>query len=206
MREAKIIAKIENMEGLVNYREIMEQCDVMLLSRGSMGNCVDPEKMFLAQKMLLRVSELPRGGGWLWVVLGSAAAVGNVLHVCPAVVPARSPPQAGLCGCSCWVATELSVQLHYLCRMYSLCRQLSCHCCFLAVQECNLAGKPIYVTRVVDTMTDAPRPTRAEATGVKGHQDVYNRILACASTATVLHQARELLHMTATHLVMPIHR
>jgi hypothetical protein len=33
----------------------MEECDVMLLSRGSMGNCVDPEKMFLAQKMLLRV-------------------------------------------------------------------------------------------------------------------------------------------------------
>eukprot|EP00882_Tetradesmus_deserticola_P006938 GHRQ01007309.1.p1 GENE.GHRQ01007309.1~~GHRQ01007309.1.p1 ORF type:complete len:352 (+),score=148.50 GHRQ01007309.1:103-1056(+) len=60
MSEVKIIAKIENMEGLVNYREIMEQCDTMLLSRGSMGNCVDPEKMFLAQKMLLRV-----GGGWL---------------------------------------------------------------------------------------------------------------------------------------------
>jgi len=55
MRESKIIAKIENMEGLVNYREIMDECDVMLLSRGSMGNCVDPEKMFLAQKMLLRV-------------------------------------------------------------------------------------------------------------------------------------------------------
>lgn len=58
MRECKVIAKIENMEGLVNYREIMDECDVMLLSRGSMGNCVDPEKMFLAQKMLLRVSDL----------------------------------------------------------------------------------------------------------------------------------------------------
>lgn len=55
MTEAKIVAKIENLEGLVNYREIMAECDVMLLSRGSMGNCVDPEKMFLAQKMLLRV-------------------------------------------------------------------------------------------------------------------------------------------------------
>jgi pyruvate kinase len=66
MTEAKIIAKIENMEGLVNYREIMEQCDVMLLSRGSMGNCVDPEKMFLAQKMLLRVRgwELCGCAGW----------------------------------------------------------------------------------------------------------------------------------------------
>jgi len=43
------------MEGLVNYAEIMEHSDVMLFSRGSMGNCLDPEKMFLAQKMLLRV-------------------------------------------------------------------------------------------------------------------------------------------------------
>eukprot|EP00879_Flechtneria_rotunda_P021983 GHRR01023184.1.p1 GENE.GHRR01023184.1~~GHRR01023184.1.p1 ORF type:complete len:557 (+),score=149.99 GHRR01023184.1:184-1854(+) len=86
MQGTKIVGKIENMEGLVNYKEIMNACDVVLLSRGSMGNCVDPEKMFLAQKMLLR--------------------------------------------------------------------------------ECNLAGKPIYVTRVVDTMVDAPRPTRAEATDV----------------------------------------
>ena len=55
MKETKIVAKIENMEGLVNYAEIMKQCDIMLLSRGSMGNCIDAEKMFLAQKMLLRV-------------------------------------------------------------------------------------------------------------------------------------------------------
>eukprot|EP00775_Hariotina_reticulata_P003649 gene3649-3910_t len=86
MKETKIVAKIENMEGLVNYAEVMQQCDVMLFSRGSMGNCIEAEKMFLAQKMLLR--------------------------------------------------------------------------------ECNLAGKPVYVTRVVDTMTEAPRPTRAEATDV----------------------------------------
>lgn len=55
MKETKIVAKIENMEGLVNYAEIMQQCDVMLFSRGSMGNCIEAEKMFLAQKMLLRV-------------------------------------------------------------------------------------------------------------------------------------------------------
>lgn len=64
MREAKIVAKIENMEGLVNYREIMDECNVMLLSRGSMGNCVDPEKMFLAQKMLLRVRHNSTRHGW----------------------------------------------------------------------------------------------------------------------------------------------
>jgi hypothetical protein len=33
-------------------------------------------------------------------------------------------------------------------------------------QECNFYGKPVLATRVCDTMTDAPRPTRAEATDV----------------------------------------
>ena len=37
--------------------------------------------------------------------------------------------------------------------------------------KCTQAGKPAVVTRVVDTMTDTPRPTRAEAT------DVANAVL-----------------------------
>ncbi|KAK4385612.1 Pyruvate kinase, cytosolic [Sesamum angolense] len=35
-----------------------------------------------------------------------------------------------------------------------------------AVHKCNMAGKPAVVTRVVDSMTDNLRPTRAEATDV----------------------------------------
>ncbi|GBF93146.1 pyruvate kinase [Raphidocelis subcapitata] len=86
MGGTKIIAKIENKEGLLNHTEIIPEADAIILSRGSMGNCLDPEKMFMAQKMLL--------------------------------------------------------------------------------SECNFAGVPILATRVMDTMTDAPRPTRAEATDV----------------------------------------
>ena len=37
--------------------------------------------------------------------------------------------------------------------------------------SCNLIGKPCIVTRIVDTMVNAPRPTRAEAT------DVANAVL-----------------------------
>eukprot|EP00271_Cylindrocystis_brebissonii_P007788 TRINITY_DN214_c0_g2_i2.p1 TRINITY_DN214_c0_g2~~TRINITY_DN214_c0_g2_i2.p1 ORF type:complete len:530 (+),score=138.56 TRINITY_DN214_c0_g2_i2:147-1736(+) len=37
--------------------------------------------------------------------------------------------------------------------------------------KCNMLGKPVVLTRVVDTMTETPRPTRAEAT------DVANAVL-----------------------------
>jgi pyruvate kinase len=33
------------------------------------------------------------------------------------------------------------------------------------ISHCNLLGKPVLITRVVDSMVTNPRPTRAEATG-----------------------------------------
>ncbi len=48
---------------------------------------------------------------------------------------------------------------------------LSCHCRVPALQACNLVGKPVLITRVVDTLVHTPRPTRAEAT------DVANAVL-----------------------------
>ncbi|URE10741.1 Pyruvate kinase [Musa troglodytarum] len=89
--QTQIFAKIESVEGLTHFDEILQEADGIILSRGNLGIDLPPEKVFLFQKA--------------------------------------------------------------------------------AVYKCNMAGKPAVITRVVDSMTDNLRPTRAEAT------DVANAIL-----------------------------
>ncbi|XP_072970944.1 pyruvate kinase 1, cytosolic [Typha angustifolia] len=91
LKQTQIFAKIENIEGLTHFDEILQEADGIILSRGNLGIDLPPEKVFLFQKA--------------------------------------------------------------------------------ALYKCNMAGKPAVVTRVVDSMTDNLRPTRAEAT------DVANAVL-----------------------------
>ncbi|RDY02856.1 Pyruvate kinase 1, cytosolic [Mucuna pruriens] len=91
LSQTQIFAKIENVEGLTHFDEILQEADGIILSRGNLGIDLPPEKVFLFQK--------------------------SALH------------------------------------------------------KCNMAGKPAVLTRVVDSMTDNLRPTRAEAT------DVANAVL-----------------------------
>lgn len=91
LHETQIFAKVENVEGLRHFDEILQEVNGIILSRGNLGIDLPPEKVFLFQKY--------------------------------------------------------------------------------AVHKCNMAGKPAIITRVVDSMTDNLRPTRAEAT------DVANAVL-----------------------------
>ena len=163
----RILAKIETRQALLNLNGILQQADGIIMSRGSLGLDCPPEKMAMVQKTLVQVRSV-------CVCACACVCMCVLVNVCCTHMHTHMdcPPE------KMGMVQKMLVQMRSVVVAYIEHARTHIHThthihtyTHANTQSCNLTGKPVLITRVVDTMQNSPRPTRAEAT------DVANAVL-----------------------------